>query len=158
MSINRGKQFENVFKSCWIKSFPDSFILRLPDQQSGYFGTSRNICDFICFESNILFLLECKSIKGNTFPLSNLKQYDKLVHIKNIHNLRKGVIIWFYEHNRIVYVPIKTISQLIKDNKKSVNIKYLDEKMYYMLEIPSTLKRTFMDSDYKVLLNLKDGE
>ena len=35
MAVN-GKAFEEHFKEGWKKSFPDSFILRLPDQMSGY--------------------------------------------------------------------------------------------------------------------------
>lgn len=44
-----------------------------------------------------------------------------------------------------------------KDGKKSVGIKSLEEG-YNIIEIPSVKLRTFMDSDYSVLLNLKDGE
>ena len=37
-----GKKFEQQFKKDWELSFPNSFIYRLPDQQSGYRGGSRN--------------------------------------------------------------------------------------------------------------------
>ena len=78
MATNYGKKFEKVFEQDWRKTFPCSFIFRLPDQQSGYYGTSSNPCDYICFVNNKLYLLELKSHLGNTFPLSNLRQYDKL--------------------------------------------------------------------------------
>lgn len=158
MAENRGKKFEKRFLIDWLRSFPDSFIHRLPDQQSGYFGTSRNPCDFIGFEECVLYLLECKSIKGNTFPLTNLKQYNILSKIKPIHNLRRGVIIWFYSHNKVIYIPIQEITKMLKDNKKSVNIKMLDENVYKIIDIPSKLIRTFMQSDYSILKTLKDGD
>ena len=34
--MNLGKSFEEKFKQDWIKTFPDSFIMRLYDQVSGY--------------------------------------------------------------------------------------------------------------------------
>lgn len=78
MPMNKGKKFEEQVREDLGKTFPNSFILRLPDQQSGYYGSSKNICDFILYVNGTLFLLECKSHKGNTFPLSNLTQFGKL--------------------------------------------------------------------------------
>ena len=40
--ISRGKKFEKQFEQDWRISFPKGVIIRLPDQQSGYFGTSQN--------------------------------------------------------------------------------------------------------------------
>lgn len=93
MPINRGKIWERCFQESWEETFPNSFILRLPDQQSGYLGTSRNICDFIGFTNGKLYLIECKSIKGNTLPLSNLKQYERLLSYKGIKDVRIGFIV-----------------------------------------------------------------
>lgn len=125
---------------------------------SGYKVSSRNICDFICFNEGILYLMECKTHAGNTFPLSNLTQYDKLKSKVGIHGVRVGVVIWFYEKDKVVYVPISTVTQLMQDEKKSVNIKYLETKEYSMYEVPSKKLRTFMQSDYSILQELKDGE
>ena len=44
-----------------------------------------------------------------------------------------------------------------EDGKKSVGVASVEEG-YNIIEIPSTKKRIFMDSDYSVLLNLEDGE
>ena len=54
------------------------------------------------------------------------------------------------------YVPIKTITQLLKDNKKSVNIKTIENEGYRIINIPSNKKRVYLDSDYSVLLNLEE--
>ena len=75
-----------------------------------------------------------------------------------ISGVRVGVIVWLSEKDKVFYVPISTITQMMKDGKKSVGIKALEEKLYNIVEIPSIKKRTFMDSDLSVLLNLKDGE
>lgn len=95
---------------------------------------------------------------GNTFPLVNLTQYDKLKEKVGIPGVRTGVIIWFQEHNIVWYVPIATITQMKADGKKSVNVKKDLEAGYRIFNIPSQKKRVFLDSDYSVLLNLEDGD
>lgn len=152
MSNDLGKQFEDKFKSDWEKSFPDGTIIRLYDQMSGYKTVSQNICDFIGYARGTLFLMECKTIKGNTFPLANLKQYDKLITKKDVKGAITGVFLWFYEHeNCILFVPITTFEKLKLDDKKSFNVKMIDGDDYPSIRIPSVKKRTFYDSDYSVI-------
>lgn len=150
MAPNRGKKFEQQFKKDWLKAFPKSFILRLPDQQSGYFGTSKNLCDFICFTNKTLYLIECKTVKGNTFPISNLTQLDYLSSML-AEDVIPGVVIWFYEKDKVVFVPINEIIRMRQDKLKSVNIKMVDDTTYNIIDIPSVKLKTFMRSDYTIL-------
>ena len=156
MSLNRGKQFENQFKIDWQKAFPQSICLRLPDQQSGYYGTSQNICDFICYNNGIIYFLECKSHKNNTFPISNLRQYPKMIPFQGKKGARVGILLWFIDHQKVYYIPIKTISKMIQDKLKSINIKTIDS--YRVFEIPSQVKRVLLSSDYTKMLQLQDGD
>ena len=158
MANNRGKQFEAKFKEDWLKAFPGTFIFRLADQMNGYKVTSQNPCDFVCFSKPSLFLMECKSHEGNTFPLANLTQYERLVSYSGIPGVRVGVLIWFIDHDKVVYVPAKTIKKMKEDEKKSVNIKTIGKDGYRFFEIPSVKKRVFMDSDYSILETLEDGD
>ena len=151
-----GKQFENRFKLEWKKNFPDSFILRLPDQMSGY-KYSNNICDFICFNDGILYLIECKVHKGASIPFTKISQYDKLLMKAGIKGIRAGVVLYLYEKSRVFYIPVKTIEKMKTDGKKSVGIKALEEG-YRIIEIPSEKLRIFMNSDYSVLKNLEEGD
>lgn len=134
-----------------MRCFPNAFVLRLPDQQSGYYGTSQNICDFILFTNKTLFLLECKSHKGNTFPLSNLTQFSKLVQYKNVFDLKIGVILWFIDHDKVFYIPLSTIIKYIDDGKKSINVKDIDSE-YFMVDLPSEKKRTMLTTNYEGIL------
>lgn len=151
-----GKQFENRFKLDWEKSFPDSFILRLPDQMSGYKG-SNNICDFICFNKGILYIIECKAHSGASIPFTKITQYDKLIEKSSIPGVRAGVILYLYDKFKVFYIPASTIKKMKEDGKKSVGIKAVEEG-YNIIEIPSTKLRVFMDSDYTILQHLKEGE
>ena len=157
MANNKGKQFEQKFKSDFTQTVKDCSLDRIYDTTNGYMGI-RNICDFIGFKKPSIFYIECKSHEGNTFPLSNLSQYDKLITKIGIPGVRAGVIIWFIDHDRVIYVPIKTIKQMKEDGKKSVNIRTIDKEGYRFIEIPSVKKRVFMDSDYSILTTLEDGD
>lgn len=154
MATSKGKQFEQRFKQDWQTSIPNSFLVRLPDQVSGYKGNADNICDFIAYANKKLFLLECKSHKGNTFPLQCFPQYKKLSQEDGKEGIVAGVILWFIEHDKVLFVPISTFTLLYKDNKKSFNINMLKDKTYPAIEIPSKKLRTFMQSDYKILLEI----
>lgn len=154
MAYNLGKKFEEQVRKDLERCFENSFVLRLPDQQSGYYGTSQNICDFILYTQGKLFLLECKSHKGNTFPLSNLTQFGKLQKYMGVDGLRSGVILWFIEHDKVLYVPIETVIYLTDQGKKSINIKDIGADGIIMYDLPSVKKRTFLETDYSMLLEV----
>ena len=158
MGMNYGKKFEQKFKEDWGKTMPNSSFDRLVDTMNGYKYIS-NISDFICYKYPNIFYLETKSHYGNTFPLTNLTQYEKLKDKweQKIKGTRIGAIIWFIDHDRVLYVPISTIVKMKENNKKSINIKTIDQEDYYVVNIPSIKKRMFMDSDYSVLINLEEG-
>jgi len=154
---NRGKQFENKVREDWIKSVKGSTIDRLYDPTAGYVAIS-NISDFIGYCYPNIFYIECKSREGNTFPFQNLTQYEKLKDKVGIKGVRAGIILWFIDHDKVLYVPISSVTKMKEDGKKSINIKMLDEKLYNIYEIPSVKKRIFLDSDYSILTTLKEGE
>ena len=71
-----------------------------------FFKSEGNICDFYGYIFPNLYYLECKSIEGNTFPLSNFTQYEKMKEKVGIHGVRAGVILWFVAHKKVVYIPV----------------------------------------------------
>ena len=154
MAVNRGKQWEAKLKEDFSK-LPGAYIYRVPDNMSGYKGIT-GISDFIGYKYPKCFFIEAKTILGNTFPLSNFTQFDKLMTIPDVKGIHRGVMIWFQDHNAVLYVPLLTISKMKADGKKSVNIKKIDEEGYDYVRIPSVQKRVFLDSDYSVLLELPD--
>lgn len=157
MPTNYGKQFEQKFKNDILKIEGVS-IDRLLDSMSGY-KTVSNISDFIVYKYPNIFYSECKSHYGNTFPFQKLTQYDKLLCKVGIKGVRTGVFIWFIDHDRVIYVPIKTIKKMKEDGKKSVNITTIDNENYRFFDIPSTKLRVFMDSDYSVIFEkTEDGD
>lgn len=156
MAVSRGKQFELKFREDFSK-IPGSVVIRLPDQVSGYRCTSANVCDFYCYVKPTLFFVEVKSTSGNTYNFSDLRQYPLLSQYNDIPGLRRGVVIWFTEKDRVVYAPITTITKMMQDGKKSINIRTIDTEEYDVVNIPSVKKRVFMDSDYSCLLDLPEN-
>lgn len=156
MALNKGKAFEAKFLDDFSK-LKDVSIDRIYDSVSGY-KTISNISDFICYHSPNIFYVECKSILGNTFNLAGLRQYNKLVKKVGIPGVRTGVIIWFRDHDKVVYVPTSEVTKMKADGVKSVHIKYLTTQEYKIIEIPSRKRITYLDSDYSVLFNLNEGE
>lgn len=152
------KQFEVKFREDWKKSFPDSFCYRLPDQMTGYKTVSQNPCDIVCYSYPNLYLVECKTHKGNTFPFDAFRQYSNLLQYAGIKGLRAGIVLWFLEHDEIVYVPVKTVEQMIKDGKKSINIKDISNNVYRIIKIPSVKKKVYFDSDYSIFQSLNEGD
>ena len=157
MAVNKGKQFEERFKKDWLESFPNSLCIRLPDQMSGYKGSGQNICDYICYNYPNQFFIECKSHKGASIPFDKISQYDKMKDVVGIKGVRAGVVLWLYDKDKVFYIPISTITEMKKDDKKSVGLKAIEEG-YNIIEIPSEKLKTFMKSNYSCLMTLKDGE
>ena len=154
MATNRGKQWEAKLKEDFSK-LPGAYIYRVPDNMSGYRGIT-GISDFIGYKYPKIFFIEAKTILGNTFPLTNFTQFDKLMTIPTEKGIHRGVMIWFQDHQSVLYVPLLTIAKMKSDGKKSVNINKIDEEGYEYIKIPSVQKRVFLDSDYSVLLDLPD--
>lgn len=159
MAQNKGKAWEEKFKHDWKKTFPGTFLFRLKDQMTGYKETSGNPCDFLCYPGeNKLFMVECKEHKGASIPFTAIPQYDRLLEYKDCKNTFPGVMLWLSEKDKVMWISITEMEKMVKDGKKSIGIKMLTDKSYNIIEIPSEKKRVYLDSDYTVLMNLKDGE
>ena len=156
MPDNYGKNFEQKFKKDFLKTVPNSTIDRIYDTMNAFRGVS-NICDFIGYAYPYIFYCEIKTHKGASIPFENITQYDKLVSKIGIHGVRTGIILWLYEKDTVLYIPISTMQQMKQDDKKSVGLKAIEEG-YNIKIIPSEKKRIFMDSDYSCLMELQDGE
>lgn len=157
MSVTLGKKFEAKVKED-LSLLPDCSIDRLHDQTTGYKITSQNPSDYIFYKYPNEYYIECKTTAGASFSFNQLTQYNLLIEKCGIPGVRAGVVIWFYEKDTILYVPVKTVQTMKEEGKKSLNYKLADSDTYRIIKVPSVKKRTFMDSDYSVLLSLQDGD
>jgi hypothetical protein len=158
-----GKKFEERFKKDYIQCFPDTLIYRLPDQQSGYAGGgSANPCDFMCYPGNCVLMVECKAHAKASIPFSAIPQYERLLDYKGKYKTFPGVVVWFYEKDTVIWVSIEEMEKMVSDGEKSIGLRMIDDKKpykksYNIITIPSTKLRTFMESDYKYLVEVLNG-
>ncbi len=153
-----GKKFEDRFRKDYKQCFPNTFIYRLPDQQSGYAGGgSQNPCDFICYPGSLELMVECKAHKGASIPFSKIPQYERMLDYKGLHKTFPGVVVWFYEKDIVIWVSIEEMEKMVLAGEKSIGLRMLqnkndNEKAYNIITIPSTKLRAFMESDYTYLV------
>ena len=156
---NEGKKFENDIKS----SVPDTcWIYRLRDNASSFANgtntrfTSSNICDYILFDdiTRTLFLIECKSTKGTSVPLTMIRngQIQGLQEASK-HDLVTGILVNFRnENNDTFFILINEFVDMMDSiNKKSFNIKDLDN--IGAIRIKSGKKRTRYKYDIQDMIN-----
>lgn len=154
MSINRGKQFEDVIRKSFEK-VPGVSIDRLHDQTTGFKG-SQNICDFIVYKEPYEYYIECKSVHGNTLPLSNITdtQWNGLLEKSKIEGVFAGVICWWIDKDITLFIPIDTLQFYKNYGYKSVKYDQFDIWVNYeAIQIKGKKKRVFFDYNMEEFFN-----
>lgn len=136
MSVNRGKQFENVIKTSF-EAVEHTVVARLHDQTNGYAG-SKNPCDFLIYHKPVFLAIECKSVHGNTLSISsNSKpdkdgklhgfygkisdfQWEKLSEMSEVPGVVAGVMCWWVDKDVTLFIPIQLLKYLYDKGDKSV--------------------------------------
>ena len=168
MSVNRGKQFEDVIRESFEK-VPGVSIDRLHDQTTHYKG-STNICDFIVYREPYEYYFECKSIHGNTLSIysndpkrkyGNISnaQWEGLLEKSQIYGVTAGVICWWIDKDKTVFIPIQTLELMKTVGMKSIRYDAIDDcdGDTDMIEIKGKKKRVFFEYDMEDFLNVLGG-
>ena len=103
-----------------MSTFPEGTIDRVKDTESYDKAAIQNICDFIAYNFPYHYYIEAKTTKQNTYNLNSLRQYDDLIEKAGIKGTLTGVLIWFYERNKILWVNIEGIMYRKSQGIKSV--------------------------------------
>lgn len=155
MAENRGKKFERVIKEAFGK-VPGVSIDRLHDQTTGYRGSS-NICDFIVYREPYEYYFECKSVHGASLPFSNITdtQWNGLLNKATFKGVFAGVICWWVDKDKTVFIPIQELVAMRIVGMKSVRYDAIDDcdGDTTMIEIKGKKKRVFFDYDMEEFLN-----
>jgi hypothetical protein len=158
-----GKKAEEKIK-LWLDR-PDlgySFD-RIPDQMTGFYQISRNICDFTLYRSPNMYYIESKCTVHDRFDFSELTkaQRDGLRVKAELPGCYGLVIVLFAEYKRAFIFNIKDIADIIDPERpivelvpliksdidiaqlkiKSVNIKKIDKWGIPYYEIPTIPSR-----------------
>lgn len=149
MATNRGKDFENVIREAFER-VSNTMVTRLPDPVQGYLGY-RNICDFLIYHYPYFYCIECKSVHGNTLPFSNItdNQWEGMLKAAQHKGVIAGVICWWVDKDRTVFIPIETLELMKSVGIKSVRYDAIDDCAgdTDMVQIQGKKKRVFFDYD-----------
>ena len=110
---------------------------RIPDQMTGYYMVSRNICDFICFKSPYQYYIESKATWKDRFDFVNISdtQREGLYEKSKIENCFGLIMLLFAAYQRVFILDIRDIKYLMDSGIKSLNIKKLDKWKIPFVEI-----------------------
>ena len=150
-----GKKFEQKFKEDWKCCFPGTFFFRLKDQVTGYKVTSQNPCDFLAMNNGYMWMLECKETQEGTLNFAKIPQLDRDDGLKDfigLKDVQTYIIIWFRKHDKVIAVPAAEALRIKNDGNKSISLKMLENKSYYIIDLPSVKLRTFLNTDYTYLI------
>lgn len=148
MGINRGKQFEDIVKE-GFERVPGLTIDRIHDQTNGFKGSS-NICDFIAYKMPYIYYIECKSVYGNTLPLTNItdKQWKGLLQKSKVEGVFAGVLCWFIERDVTLFIPIQSLEKWQNLGHKSVKYDVATETDLEVFPVDGVKKRVFCEYDF----------
>ena len=148
MKVNRGKDLEDQFKT-QIEYLQSVSLDRLPDPSGGFLGV-RNICDFTAYKYPFEYFIECKAFSGNTLNFKSAitsNQWQGMTEKMKVEGVMAGVLVWFIDYDRTVYVPILELVKLRDSGSKSLNIKDIQEMNVNYIEMEGKKKRVFFVYD-----------
>lgn len=150
--VSRGKDFEAVVKSAFEK-IPDTHVYRIPDQQNYKVG-SKNPCDFLIYHRPILYALECKATNQKSLPFANISEYQwtELLKMSQVPGVVAGVLCWYVNYDKTIFIPIKFLEILKQNGAKSIRY---DADDPCIVVIPGKKKRVFWEYDMSVLFSLR---
>ena len=125
MNDGLGKEAEQKIRE-WLDRPQDGYSFdRLYDQLSGYYMTSRNICDFICYKHPNIYYIESKATWKDSFPFSMIQPHQKegLLTKSKIKGCYGLVVVLFASWRRAFVLDIRDIVDLESNGQKSLNIK-----------------------------------
>lgn len=110
-----GKDAEQRIRT-WLDRPQDGYSFdRIPDQMTGFYMVSRNICDFICYKFPYNHYIESKATEHDRFDFSQLTvtQRDGLRLKAEIPGCFGLVIVLFVYYKRAFIFNIKDIADFI---------------------------------------------
>lgn len=152
-----GKDFEvDLQDSLKESGFKENFV-RLYDQTGGKLGVS-NPCDFVYYYDGNMVLLELKTTKEASFPISMIRdnQYNKMLDRKDTKGVLAGFLLYMRHEEKecLVYFDIEIVEHFKNKELKSIPFNLFTR---YGVRIPYRKKRVHIEIDIESMLRkIKD--
>ena len=139
MNDGLGKKAEAKIKEWLDKPELGYSFDRFYDQLSGYYLTSRNICDFLCYKYPNLYYIESKTTIHDRFDFNQIQphQHDGLLAKSKIQGCYGLIIVLFSTYKRAVILKIQDVINMEEHGIKSINITKIDKWKIPYVEIPT---------------------
>lgn len=136
------KKIGNRFQEDFVKSCPSNVYVERYRDGGGKFKNVHNPADYFIFNGTFMVLVECKTVKTSSFPVSNVglhQLWKMLLHCSN-KNVFGGYLINFRKYNKTYFILVEDYYYwLIKRTRQSVPTHTLNRLGY---QVSSQLKRT----------------
>lgn len=126
MNDGLGKKAESKIKE-WLDRPEDGYSFdRFYDQMTGFYMTSRNICDFVCYRFPNQYYIESKATYQDRFDFAVIPdhQIEGLYQKSKIDGCYGLIIILFATYKRAFILDIRDV---VNSDVKSINIKKVDK-------------------------------
>ena len=77
---------------------------------------------------------------------------------QNIPNVKLGFLVRWQDKNVTAWVPLDSVTLLKKENKKSIHVNYVTQKLYDIVQLPNIIKRVYPKCDLSVLMDGQENE
>lgn len=154
MAVNRGKDFESIVREC-LQKVDGAYVQRLYDPQGGYAGVA-NPCDFNVYRYPKMYMIECKSVHGNTLAIYSPNEKKKYGNISNTQweemlaatqsGVVAGVLCWWIDRDVTRFLPIQSLDGIRNSGSKSIRY---DAIVSNSLDIDGIKKRVYFDYDFR---------
>ena len=119
-----------------------------------------NPCDLIVYKDGTLNLFELKAIHGSTLNFKahiRENQWQELLEYSKITGVNAGIICWYIDFDKTIFIPIQSLQILKEENFKSFNCRNANSNLYKDLgvesfEINGDKKRVFFEYDLEKFL------
>ena len=117
------------------------------------YSNINNPCDFIVYRKGTINLFELKAIHGSTLNFKahiRENQWQELLEYSKIAGVNAGIICWFLDFDKTIFIPIQSLQILKEENFKSFNCRVTNSNLYKDLgvesfEINAHKKRVFFE-------------
>ena len=157
MSNYSGKQFEFDFKSSFKGTKYERGLLRLHDVTNGFSGCN-NPFDFLVYSYPNIFCLELKAVQDKRLDFAKIRpnQLEGLSKWSENKGVIAGVLVNFYTHGYIYFVPVEVINLFKSHGMKSIILEMCEK---YCYKVVGSKKRTrFRINVLKTIEDLREFE
>ena len=144
-----GKNFEDDFRNSFRETqLP--LLTRLYDTTNGFAGV-KNPCDFIVYNSPYQMMLELKVTHSDRLPFDSVTVYQQqqLTARDKIEGIMAGLLICYYNQQRVFFVPMTVANKIRAQGPKSL---HFEDAERYGIEVSISMKRVRFTVDIDKLL------